>query len=309
MRRVATGDEASERANDRRLGAGLVTAAAALWGLWPVFVRLGPGGARTAAIGLGVAGLASLPLALRQSARRATRPRGAWLALALLGITDAGNALCYFRALAEGAVAPAVLSHYLAPVFVALAAPALLGEPRTRRTPLALALAVAGTAALVLLGRGHGIIGGDARLARALALGSASAVFYAANVLLSKRLGRHFSDGEMMSYHSLVSGALLLPLVGVPSAAILYLWPTVGGLVSALGAGLLYYGGLRRLPAEQAGVLTYLEPVAAMLVGWLALGEPPSWAALVGGALILVGGMLVVTAPPPTAPPPTPISP
>lgn len=283
------------------IGAALCVAAAAmLWGLWPLWVHLGPaGGTQTATLGLLAAGVAGLPVALvlrRRMAVRPPRPLGAWLGLALLGALDAGNVWFYFRALGVGAVAPAVLSHYLAPVLLALTAPLVLGEPRSSRTPVGLALALSGTAVLVLSGPDAATAAGQA-MRQALLYGGSSAVCYAANVLVSKRLSGRFNDAELMSYHALVSAGVLVPLTGLPQTARLLVSPVVGGLVSGLGGGILYYAGLRRLPAERAGVLTYIEPLAALLVGWLFLAEPATPAAAIGAVLILGAGLLVVTAP------------
>jgi drug/metabolite transporter (DMT)-like permease len=75
-------------------------------------------------------------------------------------------------------------------------------------------------------------------------------------------------------------------------------WAAAGGLVSALGAGLLFYAGLRRIPVERVGVLTYLEPLCAVLVGWAAFGEQPHATAIAGGVCVVAAGLLVVTAPP-----------
>jgi drug/metabolite transporter (DMT)-like permease len=273
------------------VGSVLVAAAAALWGLWPLWIRHGPNGPAVAAIAFLTGGLVGAPLALRAGRGRRRRARD-WGLLALLGVADAANAWCYFRALAEGAVAPGVLAHYLAPVLVALAAPALLGEPRGRRTPLALALALVGTAALVLSVPDGGA--GAAATRQALLFGGVSAIFYCATVLLSKQLGAAFADLELLSWHVLVAGALLLagagplgPPAGLGSAV-------AGGLVSTLVAGVLYYAGLRRVPAERAAILAYLEPLVAVLVGWAAFGEIPAPVAAAGGALIVAGGALVV---------------
>src|SRR5262245_31664042 len=111
-----------------------------LWGLWPLWVRGGPGGVAVALVAYGLPAVIALPVALVEGRGR-RRPRSAWALVALFGLVDATNAFLYFRALAEGAVAPAVLAHYLAPVLVALAAPRVLGERRAPRTPLALLLA------------------------------------------------------------------------------------------------------------------------------------------------------------------------
>jgi drug/metabolite transporter (DMT)-like permease len=270
--------------------------AALLWGLWPAWIRGGAGGATTAMVAMATAALVGMPLALRQSGGHA-RDRRAWGLLALLGVADAANVWCYFRALDEGAVAPAVLSHYLAPVLVAVLAPRLLGEPRSPRTPLALVLAVAGTAALVF-GSGGGGAASERAVAAALLFGGASAVFYAANVLISKALGKSFGDAEILCYHLLLASLVVFAVEGFRLPAPSQLTrPALGGLVSTLVAGLAYYYGLRRIPAERAAILSYLEPLAAMLVGWVILAEPPSYAALAGGALILAGGLLVAWQP------------
>jgi len=273
-----------------------IVAAALLWGLWPAWIRGGSGGATTALVAMTVAAVAGMPLALRQSRGR-SRDRRAWGLLALLGFADAANVWCYFRALDEGAVAPAVLSHYLAPVLVAVAAPRILGEPRSPRTPLALVLAVAGTAALVF---GSGLDGtvSHRAVAAALAFGGASAVFYAANVLISKALGKSFGDAEILCFHLLLAAAVIFAVEGfhLPAPEQL-LRPALGGLISTLIAGLAYYYGLRRIPAERAATLSYLEPLAAVMVGWFLLSEAPTDATWAGGALILAGGLIVATQP------------
>jgi drug/metabolite transporter (DMT)-like permease len=287
---------ASEARSSR--GALLVAAAAGLWGLWPVWARSGAGGGQVATIAFLVGGtLASLLGWIRARRAPRARPWQAWLGLLPLAGCDAANAWCYFRALAEGAVAPAVLSHYLAPVLVALGAPPFLGEPRARHTLLALGAALLGTFVLVLSAhRLEGAAGGP--LTHALVLGSASAVFYAGSVLLSKRLAPWFSDAELLGYHGLVAGLLLLPITGLSGTARSLLLPAVGGLVSTLVAGLTYYAGLRRIAAERAGILAYLEPAVAVLVGWIAFAETPSPAAAAGGALVLAGALIAARQPP-----------
>ena len=284
-----------------RIGAACVAGAAALWGLWPLWVREASSGRVAATMAMAVAGIGGLPLVLAERARGrgALLPRRLrhWWMVAALGVSNAANIWFYFRALDEGPVAPAVLSHYLAPVLVALAAPLVLGERRARRTPLALALALGGTAAL-LFGAGRGAGAGAAATRHAALLGAASAVFYAGNVLLSKHAARRFGNAEMFAFHALVAAAVLAPATGLPAAAGAWLLPGLGALVSGLAAGVVYYAGLRRIPAERAAVLTYVEPVAAVLFGWAVLGEAPGAAALAGGALVVAGGILVVTADP-----------
>src|SRR5438128_353670 len=121
-------------------GTFLVAAAAAGWGTWALFLRghgLPP--AWQSVMILTVIAVIWLPSAAVASVRRGRRSRMAWMLLGAAALTDAGNYLCYFGALDRGPIALAVLTHYLAPVVVAVLAPVLLRESLTRRTAWSLA--------------------------------------------------------------------------------------------------------------------------------------------------------------------------
>jgi drug/metabolite transporter (DMT)-like permease len=280
-----------------------VAVAATGWGTWSLFLRPAAVDARwSSAIMLTVVALACMPLLLRRAARGPSEGRSRtardWWAIVFLGIFDAGNAGLFFAAMSVTSVAVAVLSHYLAPVFVAAAAPFALGTER-RRGATALALAALFGLALVLepwhlapanVSAGRPLLGA--------ALGAGSAVFYAVNVLITKRIGPRFTAEEQLGYHSILSAAILALLAVVQHAPL----PTTSGLllVAAGGvlvgatSGLLFLYGLKRITAEQAGILTFLEPLSAVLIAWGAWGERPGAAALLGGVIVLVAGALAV---------------
>jgi drug/metabolite transporter (DMT)-like permease len=69
-----------------------------------------------------------------------------------------------------------------------------------------------------------------------------------------------------------------------------------GGLVHSTIAPLLYFSALRLVMAQHAAVLGYIEPLAAVPLAFLLLGEVPSLSSLGGGFLILVSGYLVIRA-------------
>ena len=66
-----------------------------------------------------------------------------------------------------------------------------------------------------------------------------------------------------------------------------------GALHSTL-APLLYYNALRKVMAQHAAILGYMEPLAAIPLAFLFLSETPSLVALFGGVLILFSGYLVI---------------
>ena len=64
---------------------------------------------------------------------------------------------------------------------------------------------------------------------------------------------------------------------------------------SSPGSSTLVYAVLlRHVTAQAAGVLTFLEPVAGVLLAWALLDERPGAATLVGGALVARRGIAVV---------------
>jgi drug/metabolite transporter (DMT)-like permease len=280
----------------RRVGGyALIAGAATSWGMWPLILRRAPMDASLqSVVVMTILTLASLPLCLRDRVPgRASRT--AWLGIAWLGVADAMNIALFFAAYQRTSVAIAVLTHYLTPVLVALAAPWALGERMTPRTWGATLTSLAG---LVLLLRpwSAGLSRGDLVGA---ALGAGSAVFYASNVLVTKKLSRAFSGSEQMFFHGLVAVPLLWLLV--PSGA-LAAAPRASLVVIGLAAlgpgalgGLTFVWGLRRVPAGHASVLTLLEPLVAVLLAAVWLGEIPPVVSILGGAAVLAGAVVVVT--------------
>lgn len=251
--------------------------------------------------------VASLPVMLRDRVR-AKPTLAQWAAVAWLGVGDAMNVVLFFGAYQRTTVAIAVLTHYLTPIFIAIAAPLVLREKARARTFAAVAVAFAGLVLLlepwrVGLGR-NDVVGA--------ALGAGSAVFYASNVLVNKRLVKVFSGSEMMFFHGLVATPLLFALVppaevGLVSREALTV-VTLGALGPGVLGGLLFVWGLRRIAASHASVLTLLEPFVAVLLAAAVLGERLGVVSLFGGALILGGAVIVVTGKAPAEPPSGPSS-
>jgi drug/metabolite transporter (DMT)-like permease len=276
-------------AASRRLGALLVIAAAASWGTWSLFLRPSQlPAAFTAPLMFALMGVSSLPLALRGAPVRWDRR----IVGLLLGnaVCDALNVLTFFAAMDHTSVAVAVLTHYAAPVLVALAAPWIDGE----RNPAALAAALLALAGLTLvLEPWHGGGGGWGA-----ALGLASAVCYAGNVFIVRRLAAEIGGPRAISYHSLLAAVLLSPMLLMVPMEVVTLRGfgllAAGALTIGAGSGIVYAAGLVRVGASRSGVLTFAEPLVAVLVGILVWGEPATLAMLVGGAMGIAAGVWVV---------------
>jgi drug/metabolite transporter (DMT)-like permease len=281
----------------RILGYGLVAVAACSWGTWPLILRhaesighMEP--ALEAVIMMTVLTLVSAPFSAVDRVRVRADAR-AWRMLAWLGVGDAMNVILFFAAYQKTSVAVAVLTHYLTPIFVALAAPLVLAERTGARTWGA---ALASFAGLVLLLAPWSAAPGGSWVGAAC--GAGSAVFYASNVLVNKKLAGTFSASELMFFHGLIAVPLLAAFV--PHGA----WTAAPGAIAviALGsvgpgalAGLVFTWGLRRVPASHASTLTLLEPLVAMMIAAFVYGEHMGAGGVVGAAFILAGAAVVVT--------------
>jgi drug/metabolite transporter (DMT)-like permease len=188
-------------------------------------------------------------------------------------------------------VAIAVLTHYLTPLFVAALSPWVLREPAKRSTWVALGVALAG---LVLLLRPWGALGGDD--VAGAGLGAVSAVFYAVNVFLGKKLTGTFTPFELAAWPKasslVVLGAVAAASGVLPSSSALAVL-VVGGVVCGSLPTVLFYAGLLRIAASQASVLTLLEPLVAVVVGVVVWGEALHPLGVVGGVCVLGAAALI----------------
>ncbi|MDX2088499.1 MAG: DMT family transporter [Kofleriaceae bacterium] len=267
----------------------MVTLAAASWGTWSLFLRpVGLPSMVTTPIVFVVMALTPLPLVLR--APRATWDRRAiTLLLANTGF-DLLNLLTFFGAMDQTSVAIAVLTHYVAPILIALAAPTI---DRTE-SPGARPAAVVALAGLVIVLEPWRTPADGAVLGALLGL--ASAVCYAGNVFCVRRLASSIGAPRAMAYHSLLAAVLTAPfLVGHADVLVAadVAWLSLGAITVGAGSGIVFAVGLLRIGAARAAVLTFAEPIVAVAIGALVWGEPLRPLAAVGGALVLGAGIFV----------------
>jgi drug/metabolite transporter (DMT)-like permease len=197
----------------------------------------------------------------------------------------------FFAAIKLSSIAVGNLTTYTAPIVLAVVAPLVLPEPRSR---VAAAAVVPAAIGLVLVA----LAGGSAHAtASGIAAGLLSAVSLAAVVIFTKQLaGLHPLAILFWSYAVIAVLCLpALPFAGriEPHGKEIALIAVLGVVFTA-GSGWLYYVLMRHVTAQAAGPLMYLEPVAAAFLGWLVLGQRLGWQVALGGALVLAGGLLVV---------------
>ena len=210
--------------------------------------------------------------------------------LLLSGVLMGFNWILLFEAYRFTTVATATLCYYMAPIFTLAAAPLVLKERLTPRKALCLAASLLGM--VFVSGVARAGFSGAAEW-RGVALALASAVLYASIVLMNKQL-RGIGAYDRTIVQIGVAGAVLIPYVALTEGlASVTFTPTVTALLLVTGlihtglAYALYFSSVDFLPAHSLALMSYLDPVVAVLLSALVLREPMTFYDILGAVLIL----------------------
>ena len=247
------------------------------------------------------AGLVLFPAALGGSrrGRAAGAPRPAqWAGMAMVGtllLAFGNGGVCYAeRTLPSGLTALLVAT---VPLWMLLA-DWVVNARRPRSTGwLAVALGLAGVAVLARP-HGHGGV-----LAVLVVLGASMS--WGLGSVLAGRLPAPASPLLGSAMQMLAGGTVLAGIAAAagqltPAAAGHVSAPSLLALAYLIGPGSLlaltcYVIALRRLPNSVVSTYAYVNPVVAVSLGTLILGEPLTGSTLLGGAIIVAAVALLVT--------------
>lgn len=231
------------------------------------------------------AALIGVYLLIRRENPFSAKLRREILLLLLSGGAMGINWILLFEAYRYTTVSTATLCYYFAPVIVTLLSPILFREALTPRQILCFAMATLG---LVLItgveGRGNltGIL-----------FGLGAAAFYAAVVLLNKYI-RHTAGIQRTFLQFLAAIVILIPYVAATGGVTLSRLNSIGWVcllvVGIFHTGItycLYFSSLKAIPGQSAAILSYIDPLVAVLISVTVLHEPLSWQQALGGTLIL----------------------
>ena len=203
------------------------------------------------------------------------------------GIALGVNWILLFQAYRYTTVSMATLSYYFAPVIVTAVCPILFKEKLTGKQ---LVCFVMSTVGLVLI-TGFGSAGRRDLIGILFGLGAA--VFYAGVVLLNKFIQN--VDGIHRTFLQFLAAAVVLtPYVMLTDGVTLGSLDMAGwgnllivGIVHTGVTYCLYFSSLKDLPGQKAAILSYIDPLVAVLISVLFLGEGLTLWQAIGGGLIL----------------------
>jgi drug/metabolite transporter (DMT)-like permease len=207
---------------------------------------------------------------------------------ALGGIAIVSNWLLLFASYSHASISIATTVYNTQPFMLLVLGALFLGEKITAAKLFWLALAFAGMAAIVEAKPETGSLGGSYGTGILMALGAA--FFYALAALAAKWLKG--TPPHLIALIQVSTGVvMLIPFTDFSSL------PQGSGAWSILltmgivHTGLMYvllYGAIQKLPTHLTGALSFIYPIAAILVDRLAFGHALQPMQILGAAIILV---------------------
>ncbi len=208
--------------------------------------------------------------------------------LLISGMAMGINWILLFEAYKYTTVSVATLSYYFAPVIVTIVCPFLFKEKLTGKQILCFIMSTLGLVMITGIGgAGHGkdFVG--------ILLGLGAAVFYATVILMNKFIKN--VDGIHRTFLQFIAAIIiLLPYVLLTSGITLgnlngkgWIFLLIVGLVHTGITYCMYFSSLKELPGQKAAILSYIDPLVAVLISVTILGESMTLWQIIGGILIL----------------------
>lgn len=209
--------------------------------------------------------------------------------LLLSGMAMGINWILLFEAYKYTTISVATLSYYFAPVIVTVVCPIFFKEKLTK---IQIICFVMSTVGLILI-TGIGNFGESGTDLIGILFGLGAAVFYATVILLNKFI-KKVAGIHRTLLQFLAAILILTPYVMVSSGCTLEKLDGKGwgcllvvGLVHTGITYCLYFSALKELKGQEAAILSYVDPLVAVLISVLVLGEHMSFLQIIGGACIL----------------------
>lgn len=209
--------------------------------------------------------------------------------LLISGVAMGFNWILLFQAYKYTTISVATLSYYFAPVIVTVACPFLFREKLTAKQIICFVMSTVGI--IMITGIGD-LSAGDSHLIGIL-FGLGAAVLYATVVLINKFIQN--VDGIHRTFLQFIAAVIVLIPYVLTTSGITLGGMGMSGWVNLLIVGLLhtgvtycmYFTALKDIPGQKAAILSYIDPLVAVLISVLLLSEPMTVMQAAGGLLIL----------------------
>lgn len=209
--------------------------------------------------------------------------------LLMSGMAMGFNWILLFQAYKFTTVSVATLSYYFAPVIVTILCPIIFREKLTKKQIICFIMSTLG---LVLI-TGIGDLSGASSHLTGILFGLGAASLYATVILLNKFIknveGIHRTFLQFLAaIMVLVPYVMLTPRSGLTALdGMGWVCLLIVGFVHTGVTYCLYFTSLKDIPGQKAAILSYIDPLIAVVISVTILGESMSFVQIIGGVLIL----------------------
>ncbi|WP_407305618.1 DMT family transporter [Desulfosporosinus sp. SB140] len=210
--------------------------------------------------------------------------------LVVSGTAIGCNWIFLFQAYKYTTISNATLSYYFAPIFVMMIAPFVLKE---RLTPGKVGCLIAAMIGLSLINLGGSDTSSASNHLIGILYGLLAAVLYASVILMNKFI-KDLSGFETTLVQLIISSIVMLPYIlledtvdfsKLTSSSIIII--LILGIIHTGVAYFLYFTAIKELKGQTIAVLSYIDPISAVIIAAIFLGERMNFVQIVGGILIL----------------------
>lgn len=200
------------------------------------------------------------------------------------------NWIFLFESYKYTTISNATISYYFAPIFVMILAPFVLKE---KLTPLKVGCIITAMIGLFLIVNIGGNTASSYNHTVGILFGLSAAALYASVILMNKFI-KDLSGYETTLVQLIVAALVLLPYIlmkehmsfsDLNSTSILFI--LILGILHTGIAYFLYFTAVKELKGQTIAVLSYIDPISAVIIAAIFLGESMDFVQMVGGALIL----------------------
>lgn len=209
--------------------------------------------------------------------------------LLISGIAMGFNWILLFQAYKYTTISVATLSYYFAPVIVTVACPFLFREKLTTKQIICFVMSTIG----IIMITGIGDLSAGSSHFIGILFGLGAAVLYATVILLNKFIQN--VDGIHRTFLQFIAAIIVLIPYVLTTSGITLSGMELSGWINLLIVGLfhtgitycMYFTSLKDIPGQKAAILSYIDPLVAVLISVTLLSEPMTLLQVVGGLMIL----------------------
>lgn len=230
--------------------------------------------------------------------------RGDWISLSVIGILSGAIApALIFAALDQTNVTNVVLIGRLEPPLTLGLSVWLLGSRINKWTVVGSLVSFAGVAVTAFLGSSGQMVTmmGGLQLGKGELFVAIAAIISSVATLISKLRLQSISLGIFSIYRTVVGTVVFFILANAlygsehfaeAFSPFLWGWMFIYAAVIVVAGQLCWFAGLRNATSAETNLASSCNPIAAILMAYLILGEVPTAPQYVGGSIILVGIVL-----------------